>query len=211
MKASKPKDEKHELLQRSKENQETKATTLDESVSSKILESGTGLLGKTLQDAYDAAEDQVAFVSNTVIDSVEMAVDILLRGFSEFDATCAGSRKPSMSIDANGLTVDFGRQVCNLKLMGQGCELFDFNLGSIDLDWPEPLKTVVGFGIQPIKSVFNMGEELVHCGLEGSPLDVMKCFGYKLIETIPPFNFLNRLGDMLSEFIEVLPKWQPLW
>ena len=164
---------------------------------------GTGLVGDALGDAYSAAENQVTFVANTVIDSVEMAVDILIRGFSDWNAGCPDTRMPSMSVDSNGMRVDWGRQKCWVRLMGQTCNLFDFNFGTVNLQWPEPLKTVVGFGIRPIRAMFDLGFDLVQCATSGSVLEVVKCLGMRLLEEVPPLSFLNRLGDMLSQFIEV--------
>ena len=121
--------------------------------------------------AYEAASDQVSFVANTVIDSVEMAVDILVNGFSDWNAGCPDTRTPDMSIDGNGIHVDWGRQKCWVRLMGQTCNLFDFNFGSVNLDWPEPLKTVTSFGITPIRAMFNLGKDLVDCATSGSALE----------------------------------------
>ena len=101
-KASKaPEGEKAALLERSarqKQESKSKSEALDAVVSSKFIEDvgsgiadvaggvagavtdGTGLVGDALGDAYEAAADQVSFVANTVIDTVEMAVTILLLG-----------------------------------------------------------------------------------------------------------------------------------
>ena len=157
-------------------------------------------------DAYEAAADQVSFVATTVIDSVEMAVDILIRGFTDWNAGCDESSWPSMRIDASGLNVNWGRQKCWVRLMGQTCNLFDFNFGTTDLSWPEPIKTVAEFGITSVKALFTMGKELVNCATIGSPGEVLKCFGNKIIENVPPLNFLNRLSDVLTEFILVFAR-----
>eukprot|EP00913_Durusdinium_trenchii_P030664 g28719.t1 len=205
-------------IQASRVNDSKKS--LDSTVASKVIDDvvdevddvgdavtdGTGLVGDALGDAYESAADQVSFVANTVIDSVEMAVDILIRGFTDWNAGCDENRYPSMDVDSNGLRVDWGRQKCWVRLMGQTCTLFDFNFGNTDLSWPEPLKTVVGFGIAPIKAMISMGTELVNCATIGSPVEVIKCFGFKIIELVPPLSTLNRLSDMLSEFIEVFAK-----
>ncbi len=135
-----------------------------------------------------------------------MAVDILIRGFSDWSAGCDDSRFPSLDVDGNGLEVDWGRQRCWVRLMGQTCQLFDFNFGTQSMNWPEPLKTVTGFGLTPIKAIFAMGKESVDWALLGTPVDVMKCFGYKLIGLVPPLSFLNRMGDILTEFIEIFGK-----
>ena len=146
---------------------------------------------------------EVAFVANTVIDSVEMAVDILVRGFSDWTAGCDENRFPSMSVDSHGLDVDWGRQKCWVRLMGQKLTLFDFNFGTTDLDWPEPLKTVVDMGLQPVKTMISMGKEMISCTSFDDPKELIKCFGFKLIEMVPPLSTLNHLSNMLTDFIEV--------
>ncbi|CAE7784341.1 unnamed protein product [Symbiodinium sp. CCMP2456] len=45
-------------------------------------------VAESTADAYEAAADKVAFVANTVIDTVEMAVQILLKGFTDWAADC---------------------------------------------------------------------------------------------------------------------------
>ena len=86
VKQAKAVENKTQLLQR-RASKSVSEKSLDNSVSTKVLEDigdvvtdGTGLMGDALGDAYEAAEDQVAFVANTAIDSVEMAVDILVPG-----------------------------------------------------------------------------------------------------------------------------------
>jgi len=164
---------------------------------------GTGLVGDALGDAYEHAADQVTFVANTVIDSVELAIDILVRGFSDWNAGCPDTRTPDMQINGDGILVDWGRQKCWVRLMGQTCNLFDFNFGSVALMWPEPLKTVAGFGLMPIRSMFNLGADLVDCATSGSAVEVVKCLGLRLIQEVPPLNLLTRMSEMLTEFIEV--------
>ena len=80
---------------------------------------GANLVGDALGDAYDSASDQVAFVANTVIDTVERAVDILVRGFDDWSAGCPDTTWPSLSMDSNGMHVNWGRQKCYVQLMGQ--------------------------------------------------------------------------------------------
>lgn len=223
----------------------------------------------TVADAYSQAADKVSFVANTAIDSVEMAVDILSQGFSDWSADCPEATKPSLNVDSNGVSVNWGRQKCRISLMGQRVTIFDFNFGStnvnwpeplktvakpgfpewsagcpefarpslsvsangLDLDfgrqkceislmgktlrlidfdfgrtslqWPEPLKTVTEFGLAPIKTMVDLGRQAVNCATGGGPLEVFKCFGLLIIEQVPPLSFLTRMGDMIQEFIEV--------
>ena len=50
----------------------------------------------------------------------------------------------------------------------------------------------VGHFVCP-EAVFGLGRELVHCATIDSPVELIKCFGYKLIEVVPPLR-LGRLG-----------------
>ena len=76
--------------------------------------------------------------------------------------------------------------------MGKTIKLIDFNFGSTNLQWPEPLKTVTEFGIQPIKTIVDLGREAVSCATSGGPLEVFKCFGLLIIQQVPPLSFLTR-------------------
>ncbi|CAE7248649.1 hypothetical protein AK812_SmicGene4922 [Symbiodinium microadriaticum] len=98
-------------------------------------------IAESTADAYSAATDkvastssdllQVAFIANTAIDTVEMAVAILLKGFSDWGADCeisgpsirdyieeceiTGSREQRSVL----MALDWGRQKCKISLMGQ--------------------------------------------------------------------------------------------
>ncbi|CAE7210315.1 carA2 [Symbiodinium sp. CCMP2456] len=211
----------HEAMMQRSSHARGNQTSLDTAVSAKFIDDvvdsvsdvggaalgtitdGTGMIGDALGDAYEHASDQISFVANTVIDTVEMAVTILLRGFTDWDAACPDMQWPSMTVNSNGLYVDWGKQYCYIRLMGQSITLLDFDFGDTNLNWPEPIKTVTRYGLEPIKAVVNIGREVVSCATEGSVTDVFKCFGNKLLEVVPPLNFLNRIGDMIQEFIEV--------
>ncbi|CAE7206521.1 unnamed protein product [Symbiodinium necroappetens] len=153
---------------------------------------GANLVGDALGDAYDSASDQVAFVANTVIDTVERAVDILVRGFDDWSAGCPDTTWPSLSVDSNGMHVNWGRQKCYVQLMGQRCDLFDFNFSTLNVNWPGPIKAMV-----------NLGNDLVQCATSGNALEVIKCLGLQLLQVVPPLSFLTKMGDMLTEFIDV--------
>lgn len=225
---------------------------------SNAASSAVNSVTNTMADAYSQAADKVAFVANTAIDSVEMAVDILTQGFSDWSADCPEATKPSLNVDSNGVSVNWGRQKCRISLMGQRVTIFDFNFGNtnvnwpeplktvakpgfpewsagcpefarpslsvssngLDLDfgrqkceismmgktlklidfdfgrtslqWPEPLKTVTQFGLAPIKTMVDLGRQAVNCATGGGPLEVFKCFGLLIIEQVPPLSFLTR-------------------
>ncbi|CAE7687129.1 unnamed protein product [Symbiodinium sp. CCMP2456] len=109
---------------------------------------GTGLVGNALGDAYEHASDQVTFVANTVIDSVEMAIDILVRGFSDWNAGCPDTRTPDMHIDGDGIRVDWGRQKCWVRLMGHWVLAKEFKLSK----WI-PITVVKCLGFRLIQEV----------------------------------------------------------
>ena len=83
-----------------------------------------------------------------------------------------------------------------VSLMGKTIKLIDFNFGSTNLQWPEPLKTVTEFGIQPIKTIVDLGREAVSCATSGGPLEVFKCFGLLIIQQVPPLSFLTRCSEI---------------
>ena len=83
-----------------------------------------------VSDAYNSATDQVSFVANTVIDTVEMAMAILTQGF-DFGASCPISDSPSVDANPDRVKINFGRQKCQATLVGQTITLFDFNFGEL--------------------------------------------------------------------------------
>lgn len=215
------------LLQRSERGEEERS--LDATVNSKVfdvLTSGTGLVGDALGDAYERATDPVAFVAETVVDTVEMAVDILSRGFTDFKAGCSPRSAPGVKVDESGFSVSFGRQKCWFRLMGQTLTLFDFNFGTKSVNWPAPIKMAIkigkglancrgGFGdimkcigsemannIPPLKAVLTMGDELSKCAKRSNAGDVIKCLGMRIVQTVPPLSFLNKMSDMLTEYLQ---------
>lgn len=202
------------LLQRAKHRSEGELQSVDSSVSSKgipivddiadaaegawdatssAVTSGTGLVGDALSDAYNQAADQVAFVANTVIDTVEMAINILINGFTDWDAGCPGTTWPTMSVDSNGLSVDWGRQNCFIRLMGQSITIMDFDFGDLSLTWPEPIKTVTKYGLKPIEAIVDIGRELVNCVTSGGVEEVFKCLKCQA-RVFPRFFLISFLG-----------------
>lgn len=202
------------LLQRAKHRSEGELQSVDSSVSSKgipivddiadaaegawdatssAVTSGTGLVGDALSDAYNQAADQVAFVANTVIDTVEMAINILINGFTDWDAGCPGTTWPTMFVDSNGLSVDWGRQNCFIRLMGQSITIMDFDFGDLSLTWPEPIKTVTKYGLKPIEAIVDIGRELVNCVTSGGVEEVFKCLKCQA-RVFPRFFLISFLG-----------------
>lgn len=155
---------------------------------------GTGLIGDALTDAYNQAADKVSFVANTVINTVEQAVAILINGF-DFSAGCPHWVWPSLGVSNTDITIGFGRQMCEVVLVGQRLTLFDFNWGTLTVPFPAPIAAMVA-----------MGSNLVNCiSSGGAPFDIFKCvavtIGETLLQVVPPFSILTQLGSMLSEFL----------
>ena len=198
----------------------------------------------------------MAFVANTVIDTVEMAVQILLKGFTDWSANCDISgpsvrdyinecsitgwkqittkilgvtivvgTKPIVECQKKSvlMALDWGRQTCWIRLMGQQITLFDFNFGSLEMTWPAPIKTAIDIGTglsdchggnifkclgdkvvpvvtwpQPIQKMINFGNAIGNC--HGG--DVFKCFGNKIVQVVTwpqpiqkMINFGNAIGN----------------
>jgi len=83
-------------------------------------------------------------------------------------------------------------------MMGKTLNLINFDIGKTSLQWPEPLKTLTAFGLQPIKAIVGLGRQAISCATSGGPLEVFKCFGLMLIDLVPPMNFLNRTPYSLT-------------
>eukprot|EP00439_Symbiodinium_sp_Y106_P083978 s846_g24.t1 len=190
-------------------------------------------VAESTADAYEAAADKVAFVAQTTIDTVEMAVQILLKGFTDWNAGCEDPVWPSIKFFdwfGGGILATWGKQKCWVRLMGQTITLFDFDFGLTVLPWPEPIKAAVKFGtdmaeaacgdgnvfecmgMQIVKHVpglnaaFTLGKDLVDCTEGKEALDLIKCMGFRLLRELPPLNFLSRLGEIFKEFVETFAK-----
>jgi len=155
---------------------------------------GNGLVGDALTDAYKAAADKVSFVADTVIDTVEQAIAILTGGF-DFSAGCPHWTWPTLDVSTTGISVGFGRQSCEVVLVGQRLSLFDFNWGTLSVNYPRQIAAMVA-----------MGNNLVNCISDGGPaFDVFKCvatsIGETLLQVVPPFSILTQLSRMLEEFL----------
>ena len=125
---------------------------------------------------------QVAFIAQTTIDTVEMAVQILLKGFTDWDADCVikapttyvpeftweGKRRQIPTI-----ALDFGRQWCWVSLMNQRIDIFDFNWHPIHFPFPSVIHDAI-----------KVGRDLKSC--EGG--NIVKCLGNKIVEEVPPLD-----------------------
>jgi len=150
-----------------------------------VVTSGAGLVGDALGDAYAQATDKIAFVANTVIDTVGKAMDILLRGFTDWRTWCS-LITPSASFSAHGFHVFFGATACAISLMGQGIELFHFHWPTYNLPFPEPLY-----------SVTKIGQELATC-VPGTGASFLACLGGKIVNNLPPLQAAHDLGHAMT-------------
>ena len=150
---------------------------------------GTDLVGDALSDAYNAAADKAAFVANTVIDTVEQAMAILTNDF-DFSANCPNWNGPSLSVDNNGISVDWGRQRCRVTLVGQSLTLFDMNFGSTNVNFPDPLTAMI-----------DVGKQVAGCLDDGNALNVFKCvaktIGEELLADVPAFKILFSIAQQV--------------
>ncbi|CAE7564912.1 unnamed protein product [Symbiodinium sp. CCMP2592] len=182
---------------------------IDKKISNAVSKlDGTGLVGDALSSAYEKAKqagDGIKFVANTAISTVEMAVNILIKGFSDWSARCPNNFNMKLKREGRWITFDIGRQRCEVSLMGQKITLFDINLGkkSVSFDIikmiPEPTRSYLNV-------VIKLGQGLSNCVNADSSQGLLMCIGSKIIETVPPFNYLTKMGDILTEVIEVFAK-----
>ena len=174
-----------------------------------------------LVDGFQAAADKAHWLATNTVDTLELAVNILSRGFTDFGANCHGSNAPSIrSFDQHGLRINFGNLRCELSLMGQRTELFNFNFGERAIPLPShPMQLLAAgniVGLLPGQLQQIVGGDIM--GLMPHPMkllgaldcagqaDVVQCLGLKIISDIAPLNFLTRLGDIFKEFIESFAK-----
>ena len=153
-----------------------------------VITDGTDLVGDALSDAYNAAADKAEFVANTVIDTVEQAMAILTNDF-DFSANCPNWNGPSLSVDENGISIDWGRQRCRVVLVGQSLTLFDMNFGNTNVDFPDPLTAMI-----------DVGKQVSGCN-DGDALNVFKCvaktIGEELLADVPAFKILFSIAQQV--------------
>ncbi|CAE7259948.1 unnamed protein product [Symbiodinium sp. CCMP2456] len=149
------------------------------------LKSGGELVGEALGDAYEASTDQISFVANTVIDTVEKAMDILNRGFTSWSANCI-YYWPDVKVSTNDIHIDFPGSYCHLTLMGQKINLQN-------TDWQSFSKYAApstGVFPQALSSVATLGSQLTDC-LETQPrhlsagLKMVRCLAGQIVSRMP--------------------------
>ncbi|CAE7689629.1 unnamed protein product, partial [Symbiodinium necroappetens] len=123
------------------------------------------------------------------------AVANLLGAGGGFGADCPDP-SPDIGVDGAELFVDFGHWKCAATIMNHEIELYDFDLGRKDVNVREIVRHV-----PPLDAVVTLGEELVNCEGGSGALDFIKCLGFRILELVPPLNFLSRLGEIFGDFI----------
>ncbi|CAE7320390.1 unnamed protein product [Symbiodinium sp. CCMP2592] len=71
---------------------------------------------------------------------------------------------------------------------------------------PSPVGLLAGSDVNSIQSLVTMGNDLQNCQDFESGHDVMKCLGFKIMERVPPLNYLNKLGDTIGVYLETFAK-----
>ena len=78
--------------------------------------------------------------------------------------------------------------------------------GSILDLMPQPVQLLAGGEGSSVKTVLTMGNELAKCENPSSQEELIQCLGFRIISSVPPLNFLNRLGDIFAEFVGTFAK-----
>ncbi|CAE7327735.1 unnamed protein product [Symbiodinium microadriaticum] len=71
---------------------------------------------------------------------------------------------------------------------------------------PSPVGLLAGSDVNSIQSLVTMGNDLQNCQDFESGHDVMTCLGFKIMERVPPLNYLNKLGDTIGVYLETFAK-----
>ena len=143
-----------------------------------------GKIGDKLLQGYEAAKDKAHWLATNTVDA-EVAIRILSQGFTDFGASCAGTNFPSFrSFDKSGLRINFGNLKCQLTLMGQKTQLFDFHFGEKHIPLPNIMTLLPGQLVDivdgnimalmppPLKLI-----ETLHDCVGSQPIDMLKCLG----------------------------------
>eukprot|EP00439_Symbiodinium_sp_Y106_P022811 s2616_g2.t2 len=132
--------------------------------------------------------DSASFIGKSATDSAELAVDHLLSAWYDigFGHNCAWSA-PGLEISKEKIKMTMGRQKCELKITGKTYTIFDLKFDAVEVQWPEPLKSIISI-------------------LDCSGKDALQCLGIDIIQKVPPFNFLTKMDNILVEFIQVFAR-----
>ncbi|CAJ1434458.1 unnamed protein product [Effrenium voratum] len=148
--------------------------------------------GQTIVDNAD-----VAFVANTAITTANSAIATAEQAVANLQRVLSGSCPhfdfPTLDVSDTSISINFGRQMCQIEVLDESLRIFDFNFGSVTVDYPAPIAAMI-----------SMGRNLVNC-MSGEGFDIFKCvaktIGETLLQVVPPFSMLTNLPSMLSEFL----------
>ena len=107
-----------------------------------------------------------------------------------------------VSGDINGLLPGQLRQIVSGDINGLlPGQLKEIVRGDIMGLMPGPMQFLGGSDPNSVENMVKMGSELTKCSEAAAKGDLVQCLGFKIIGSVPPLNFLNRLGDIFAEFI----------
>ena len=70
---------------------------------------------------------------------------------------------------------------------------------------PGPMQLLGGGQPNSIQNMLTLGNALMKCS-DSQQQDLVQCLGFQIVGSVPPLNFLNRLGDIFGEFIAAFAK-----
>ncbi|CAE7266723.1 unnamed protein product, partial [Symbiodinium sp. CCMP2456] len=78
-------------------------------------------------------------------------------------------------------------------------------IGNIMGLMPGPMQLLGGGQTNSIQNMLALGDALMKCS-DSQQQDLVQCLGFQIVGSVPPLNFLNRLGDIFGEFIAAFAK-----
>ena len=70
---------------------------------------------------------------------------------------------------------------------------------------PGPMQLLGGGQPNSIQNMLTLGNALMKCA-DSQHSDLVQCLGFQIVGSVPPLNFLNRLGEIFGEFIAAFAK-----
>ena len=96
---------------------------------------------------------------------------------------------------------------CQWQHHGGSCQdqLNQIASGDIMGLMPGPMQLLGGGQTNSIQNMLTLGNALMKCS-DSQQQDLVQCLGFQIVGSVPPLNFLNRLGDIFGEFIAAFAK-----
>ena len=108
--------------------------------------------------------------------------------------------EPKFELKKDNMEVSLFKADCKLNAAGKEIKLFSLDFSNlVKVPWPEPLATIFK-SITAVTSLLKLAENLVSC-VTTSATDIVKCLGNTIINNVPPFSQLAKLGDILGDFL----------